>query len=662
MKTLVIRIGEASAPSSDYPVELFFDDGRQNWQTQPIAQGWLPKDLILKDSPFPRPALSMLPDPSTTPEAVFGEIGEYIHLLLDKSGIGATWRELRKRLEGIRTIIDVRPAELGAVPWEIMRDDARRLFASDKHPLALGTINFETPTPTPEWPVRVLVVVGCAPDDSAIDWRKELQEVETALRQLRHAVDYEVLRQPSLKTLRDLLVAFQPHVFHFIGHGMIDRASGRPALEIWDETSNSANLWKADDIHTMLSACAPRFAFLNACRSSIEEAAGWNISRAFLDAGAVAVLGMRGDVRDKAAAAIARRVYRDLARCRPLDLAVAAARVDITALAGIERHWTLPRLVLTVPPERVLPLDPRISDEASQQISGATDFGDLYDFVDRRLERRSLWQKVEPTSKDKRNLVIVRGEDHVGKSALLRWCLQGHAIRGRRGRYVDLNGQESHGFLSILHRIRGDDLDDISSPIRQPLPEPAFRRFLFELDHLLDGKEPPVSDLPLTEPVDIDPNRRLQRGAENSITRIFQSFRNGLEQAAKDEPLLVVIDHLEFAFHEDFKKYVKPLLLKPIMDGRVRNVRVVLAVRERDFEKLDLESLVPGRAANEHVVRVLAFRPEEFLELACEFCHYNDFGEQTNLLTAYAVQLTDSWKPGRLRLVQQLLKPVRTAR
>ncbi|WP_437840057.1 CHAT domain-containing protein [Sorangium sp. So ce1153] len=662
MKTLVIRIGEASDASSDYPVELLFDDGRQDWRTQSTAQGRLPKTLMLEDGPLPPPALNTLPDPNTTPEAVFEKIGEYIHLLLDRSGIGATWRELRKRPERIRTILDVRPVELEVVPWEIMRDNARRLFASDAHPLALGTIDFERPTPTPEWPIRVLVVVGCDPDDPDIEWRKELHEVETALRDLRHTVDYEVLRQPSLTMLRDQVAAFRPHVFHFIGHGGIDEESGRPALELWDETSKGANPWKADDIHSVFSACAPRFTFLNACRSSTEEAANWNLSRAFLDAGAVAVLGMRGDVRDKAAAVIAKRVYSDLALGRPLDLAVAAARVDITTITGIERHWTLPRLVLTVPPERVLPLDLGLSGEAYRQIIEATDFADLHDFVDRRLERRSLWQKVEPTSKNKRNLVIVRGDDDVGKTALLRWCLQGHALRDRRVRYVDLDGQESHGFLSFLHRLRGDEGDDTSSPIREPLPEPAFRRFLFELNHLLDGKEPPASDLPLTGPVDIDPTRRLQRGAENSIPRIFLSFRNALEQAAKDEPLLIVIDHLRWVFREDFKKYIKPLLLKPIMEGRVRNVRVVVAVRESDFEDFDLDSLVPGHAANEHVVRVLAFRPEEFLDLAREFCRYNNFGEQTNLLAAYGSQLTDSWKPRTLRIVQQLLKPLRTAR
>ncbi|WP_438029742.1 CHAT domain-containing protein [Sorangium sp. So ce233] len=656
MKTLVIRIGEASDASSDYPVELLFDDGRQNWRTQPIVNGRLPKTLTLEDDPLPRPALDTLPDPRTTSKEGFAKIGEYIRLLLDKGGIGATWRELRKRPEGIRTILDIRPEAIRAVPWEIMCDDALRLFARDKHPLALGTIDFEAPAPTPESPVRVLVVVGCAPHDPDIEWREELQEVETALRDLRHAIDYEVLRQPSLKTLREQIAAFRPHVFHFVGHGEIDVASGRPALALWDEMSGAAQLWKADDIYAVLSACAPRFAFLNACRSSIEEAAGWNLSRAFLDAGAVAVLGMRGDVRDKAAGLIAKRVYADLARGHPLDLAVAAARVDIITIHEIERHWTIPRLVLTVPPERVLPLHQGLSEEAHRRVVEAADFADLHDFVDRRLERRSLRQKVESPSA--RNLVIVVGDERMGKTALVRWLLQGSVLRGLRVRYVDLDGQESHGFLSILHRIRGDEHDDESSPIRRPLPEPAFRRFLFELDHLLDGKEPPASEKPLTEPMVIDPTRRLRSGSENTILQIFQSFRNALAQAAKDGHLLLVIDHLKKAFPEDFKKYIKPHLLKPIMDGRVPNVRVVLAAGKRDFDDLDLASLVQGQAAKEQVIRVSPFRPNEFVELAWEFCRYHlEFGISREVIEALAKtqRAQSEWGPDMLRDVQRVL-------
>jgi hypothetical protein len=663
MKTLIIRIGEAVTAPAGYPVELFFEDGRQDWWRQPLVTGLLPKTLALAEIPPPLPSLDALPDPNATSAEVFEQIGEYLHLLLDKSGIGPTWRELRRRhpreqppgSEGIRTIFEVRPAELRAVPWETLRDGTWRLFVDAANPGALGTIDFAAPAPPPEWPVRVLVVVGCAPDDQDIDWKAELRGVETALRDLRHAVDYEILRQPSLPALRAEYAAFRPHVFHFIGHGVKDVATGRPALELWDDAVKVAQLWRADDIRAVLSVAAPRFAFLNACRSSAEEVVGWDLARAFLDAGAVAVLGMRGDVRDTAAAAIAKRVYGDLSLGRPLDLALADARVDVSVTAGVEQHWTLPRLVLTVPPERVLSLGLGHDEEGRRQIVEAADFSDLFDFVDRRLERRSLRQKVEPTSA--RNLIIVVGDEKIGKTALVRWCLQGAALRGRRVRYVDLDVDSPHGFLSILHRIRGEG-DDDSSPIRKPLPEAAFQRFLFDLDHFLQGREPPASPPPLAGPVYIDPRRPLQPGAENVIPRIFRSFSTALEQAAKDEPLLLVIDHLKRAYPEDFKKYVKPQLLKPIMDGRVRNVRVVLAAGRRDYDDLELGSLVPGGAAAEQVIRVPAFKPQEFVELACEFCRYHAFDDSEEVIAALAKKVQAEWGPLMLRKVQSLLEGI----
>ncbi|XXT23817.1 CHAT domain-containing protein [Sorangium sp. So ce429] len=649
MRTLVITIREDQADPSSCAVDLRLDGGAMaDGPCAERASGRLPRN--------PPAAVLGLPATKAEQEAM----GQALFQLLAESGIGDTWRRLRKRYpreqppgsEGLRTVLDVQVGELRSLAWELMQDASRRLFADASNPAVLGALDAGPDGELADWPLRVLIIVGCEAEDGVVRWRDELRDVKRALDEMRDDIDYEVLHRPSVAALADTHRAFKPHVIHFIGHGTEEIGTGRPALEIWDDQAESAWSWSAPEIVSTLSAWAPRLVIANACRSGDRgEAGAFALADAFLEAGAVAFLGMRGDIQGEAAALLAARLYRSFVEGRSLDQSLSDARLAVLTTPSITAAWWRPRLVLSVPPERVLRIASPIPAQERLRIQRAGDFTPVSDFVNRRRERRQLLQRIDAATTGTRHVQVVSGGDDTGKTALLLWCLKACALRRQRVRYVDLDGPVTKNFLAVLRAIRGGD-EPAHSPVRSPLPEPAFRRFHFDLQHLLAGREPPEPEGPLLAPVPDASDRQLPPGDERAIPRIFTAFRAALADAAGGEPLLVVLDHLKGVFPPHFKQYMTRHLLDPIAQGAVPNVRVLIAASDGEYSEYGLAAVVPAG----EVLQVSPFGPDEFVELAEEFCRHNSLKCPSKIINAVAESIQSAWRPEMLRVMQTLVR------
>ncbi len=644
MKTLVVRIQEDTAgPPADHHVDLFLEDGA-GWQNHSLASGKIPRAL----------------PPAVAAGLANGldALGHQLFQLLDGSGIGTKWLELRNlypreqapQSEGLRTMLDIRVDALRAVPWEVLASPPKRIFTDVSNPITLGPVDFKPAPVAGDWPLRVLVVVGC-PAIDPIDWKTELRDVRRALNGLRDEVDYEVLLRPSPSRLATLHRDFRPHVIHVIGHGAPDPVTSRPALQLWDEQAGTGWSWTAPDILGTLSTWAPRFVFLNTCRSG-DPADTFAIADAFVQAGAVAVLGMQGDIQGAAAALLAAKVYSALAAGRPLDQALAEARNEVIARADTSADWWRPRLVVSVRPDDVLRVASSVPEAQRRRIQGASDFTRLHCFVDRKEERRQLVHALRHPGAAARAVTVVMGADDVGKTDLVLWCLKGCALGGEHAvRYVDLKGQTTKGFLAVLRAIRGQD-DGTLSPIRGPLPEASFRRFNFELSHWLDGRVPP--DGTPAAPWPDDETRQLQPGDEKLVGRVFTSFRAALEDAARAKPLLLVIDHLEGALPQDFRKYVVPQLLDPITQGLVPNVQVLVAAGEDEYQTFGLGAVVPAG----EIVRVRRFKAAEFKDLVTDFFDYCGVVAPDGFIDSVSQWTKADWKPDALLNMKNLAESV----
>lgn len=350
---------------------------------------------------------------------------------------------------GIRVVLDFRSETLLRLPWELLRFDTDRLFLDARQPWYLGTAEAaETPRRGQPrvpltLPIRILLVVGNDPGDPKVRGDEELSTLEDSLHDQRGTL-LEVLERPTPGELEAALTRFEPHVFHFIGHGRISR--GKAVVDIFTGQGQSES-WDADRIRQLFRQVrVPRLVVLNACETgAATEASIWSLTRCFLDLGVGALLGMQAEILGSAAVQLTRHLYADLAAGRPLDQALTEARSKM-AFEGeplARANWPIPRLTLRGSPEEVLqmcaPGDGRCSAAAEK------------DFVHRWAQRNQICQQLHPLDEGQR-LVILEGPRTSGKSELLKILGETWAQVGHLALYVDLRGTTSSSLDLLVSR------------------------------------------------------------------------------------------------------------------------------------------------------------------------------------------------------------------
>jgi hypothetical protein len=142
------------------------------------------------------------------------------------------------------------------------------------------------------------------------------------------------MRRPTYTEMMAWIERFQPHVFHFAGHGIKVAGADQYGLRI--ENAGGAWTWSSDNIDVDLPRVrwVPTFVFLNACRSAAEQNCSWSTHRSFLAAGAKAVLGMQADISGSVAGDFASAMYKGLATGASLEDAMNQARAAIPGAPG----------------------------------------------------------------------------------------------------------------------------------------------------------------------------------------------------------------------------------------------------------------------------------------------------------------------------------------
>jgi len=501
----------------------------------------------------------------------FDDWGAYLGALLLRDEVAVQWDALPRGHEHqLHVLLDIQSQALRALPWELIVRDEDRLFL-DENAVFSRVHDLRNDTDQELVPLRLLVVDGPQDDGDELGAAEEIRGIKSALPAFRGRVDAEFLHQPSKEDLGKAFERVRPHIFHFIGHGLIG-AGGEPALRIggWSLTRRF--------VRDTLSHI-PRVVVLNACRSGDAAPAGSltadhirALTDTFLAKGSAAAIGMQGDVRGRAAAQFGAGLYRGLADGLLLDQAVAHGRRSMVAGGGNEqaRDWFLPSLTLAVVPDQVLALAHGIPKDEQTQVESEL-FGRIGLFVDRSPIRWDLAAAVDPDDGElaRTRLVRILGGPDAGKTWLVNWIRTRCAFRGRRVRYVAFSSKGVLDFVRALEFIR-DAPEDIAS--LAPAVG-AFDRFTWDLAHLVNGRIPPEEIV--GEPPEIPD--RLQLGGENE-ERIFESFRAALEEATTDTPLLLILDQLDGVLSSDFQTRIFHHFVEPVVRGNPPNVSLVVVL------------------------------------------------------------------------------------
>ncbi len=357
----------------------------------------------------------------------------------------------RAQGKGLRIRLRLEPPELSAIPWEYLYDELNDLFlgVSPETPI---TRYIQVPEPprsiTIHTTLKVLAVISDPINLAdhglpALDAEKEEDVLRQALGEWEREglVQLEFLYHAVGSEIREKLRRYQPHIFHFIGHGAfrddaVDAASyifeEAAASYIFEEAAtstgsrpSSANAYlviEDEDHHLkLITGRAFREFFtgndftklvvLNACQSATTSSTQPLVGLApnLVRRGLPAVVAMQYGIYDDTAIRFSREFYRALAVGFPVDTAISEARRGIYIDCGAERRdWGTPVLFMRSPDGVILKLSKPIARPwRLESIPVSTHF------IGRQSELNEYQRRLESE-----NIIVIGGTAGVGKTML----------------------------------------------------------------------------------------------------------------------------------------------------------------------------------------------------------------------------------------------------
>lgn len=483
------------------------------------------------------------------------------------------WQEYKhSRQVMLRVYLDIEPASLRQLPWELMIDTADRdsnrnaPFRSDGHRPMRGDPSpaNEDNEPIDLLPIRLLVVI-CDIDEQRLTRTEqellspeaEVDAIYAALRKQPGIWQIEVLRKPSWTRLRETLKNFQPQILHFIGetYGIED-----PAFRISGDGGTSAE-YRFEDIEKLFLGeelfIEPRLFILNGCRTTEMVA-----EEKFRGLGTRAIVTNQAVVYGAPAIRFSGSFYQALAETGELDEAVWRARVKLwTEFQGDPYDWGIPVLTVQGDPGTVIRRDLReIAERAWDLISE-----DDYDAADLLVDRLDPSRKVWGRARGKKHLALITGKENSGKSQLLRSCKLTWKLRGHPAILLDPKNMD-HLEDGRLH--------------------PSTREILLNICDLLmiefGSSGSVIQELTVLKR-DVSGASYRSSGypeAAHPYQLLCERLIGILEAATADQPLMIAFDRIGDIMPVDLGGHIKDDLFEPVARGKAGHTCIVIAIKE----------------------------------------------------------------------------------
>lgn len=282
----------------------------------------------------------------------------------------------------LRLRLEIRDAQLIALPWEIMQDaPGRQAISLSQQILFSRTTSDVNPLPTlrSEYALRILLALGQATDplhgtglkndpSQTLKLEQEAALLSQLLKTSGHSgfgkfqgipCQVDVLIQPSPVELVQALEKRIYNVFFYAGHGLPGPNGGQIFLRP-DMSLNGTELAQ------VLTRCQVKLAVFNACwgaqpdHYNDEETSDSlpgvkrsqpvprsSLAEVLIHHGVPAVLAMRDPITDQEALSFIQTFAQSLAQRMPIDQAVAVARQQLLTLYRFNQQtWTLPVLYM----------------------------------------------------------------------------------------------------------------------------------------------------------------------------------------------------------------------------------------------------------------------------------------------------------------------------
>ena len=266
-------------------------------------------------------------------------------------------------------------------------------------------------------PLRVLVVIATPLDLPALDVAQEKAIIQEAVAewQQQGKVELHFIETATVANINQTMRSFQPHVFHFVGHGTFE--ADNAAVVLVDDMGRALAVDERTFREFFAGSQSTRLAVLNACQtaaaSSTQPLAG--LAPRLLQRQLSAVVAMQYPISDGAALIFAREFYRSLALGYGVDAAISEARKGIFMEMPDRSEWGTPVLFLRAKdgqlfaveaPETAstLQVSPPPEPQQPPEVTG---------FVGRETELSYYTEQLQQTG-----MAVITGMAGVGKTAL----------------------------------------------------------------------------------------------------------------------------------------------------------------------------------------------------------------------------------------------------
>jgi hypothetical protein len=343
------------------------DDGVPVAEAQvqwPVAE-WLKRSQPAMDDPL----LGLLQGRSASPTASGSDLvalGQdlYEHLFQGES-IRKSWHYARgiarHKREFLRLRLGFKDSRLQRLPWEVLRSEGRPLttrvdltfarYYAD--PLAPTEQNQALMLSQGDQPVRVLMVVASPDDQTRLNLRQEVKDIQQVLAASDGPtrIDITVLEQPDRRALTEAVEQGKYQILHYAGHSDLGESGG--ALHLVDRHTGLTDKLSGEDLGDLLFNNV-YLAVFNSCRGA--QVAGddaemdWrqqNLTQALMHRGVPSVIAMAEQIPDQVAMAFTRLLYKNITQGAPIDLSLGRTRQALVSAFSSDRHyWALPVLYM----------------------------------------------------------------------------------------------------------------------------------------------------------------------------------------------------------------------------------------------------------------------------------------------------------------------------
>ena len=374
------------------------------------------------------------------------------------------------------------PTILAGLPWELLCDpeqsDGEGFLASRRPLIRLSASAIALPPI--ELPLRVLLLISSPlslGEDSRVDVESERVAVEQATRKAREEgkLHLRVEDIVTVQRVEDALTDFQPHIVHYIGHGVYNAAMGGALL--WEDEQGNEFSISDRRLAAIFSYRNLRAVVLHGCETGRSNARAdvHSLAETLVNKGIPAVLAQQANFTYESSRRTSEVWYMKLTAGQGFAEALLAVRQAL--IQADHPDWAVPILqgsIASLAPVLTTTSHPGLTDPMLTSLRASADLPTpVRVFAGRHRELRALCLMLESAPGSGPVMALITGPGGMGKSTLV-----AQAVTRYGGTYkaaLTLRCQDYHGLDLFLQQI-GEFLKRLDVPdfLEEILPDPKL--------------------------------------------------------------------------------------------------------------------------------------------------------------------------------------------